>query len=480
MTLSHCWGNLKILTTTKDNLARHKKVIDFGTLPKTFQDAIEVTRHMGIQYIWIDSLCIVQDDLDDWARESSKMASIYQNSYLTLAATAARDRSEGLFKPRAVETCSLEICDKDYPDRSITLLARRGRTHDCLRGVQGDPWMNSDEKPLMTRAWVYQERLLSRRLLHFAADEMIWECHTETDCECSLIASRDPIVKDRKERGITDDEGLSDRSIFEILTSGEQRDSDAETQRWYQLIKNYTLLNITNDEDRLPAFSGIASSLIEAENYVAGIRKSYAVRDLLWFSLASTKPRRAHSYLAPSWSWASIIGGYGNFTIMYNYPAIWDAPGTSVLAEIKDVFTVKSTSDPFGRVKAGEMKIAGRCVKATVLEKDGGWIGSEWGSHRLRIEIPSLPGRDVGGEAMIDTIDDARSAVGLSITLLAMLETESYVYFLMLALRSLFSRKLRRIGAMRVSRGGQATGNLTKLAAESILDKSRSTTLVLV
>jgi hypothetical protein len=82
MALSHCWGSAQTFVTTKSTLAARKSGINFGDLPKTFQDAIVVTRMLGVQYLCIDSLCILQGDVEDWEREGSRMADIYQNSYL--------------------------------------------------------------------------------------------------------------------------------------------------------------------------------------------------------------------------------------------------------------------------------------------------------------------------------------------------------------------------------------------------------------
>ncbi len=98
--LSHCWGALKPLTTTGSSLEQRKQGIEWSSLPKTFRDAIHVTHSLGIKYLWIDSLCIVQDDSVDWEVESAKMASIYSQSFITIAATAAVNGSEGCYMER--------------------------------------------------------------------------------------------------------------------------------------------------------------------------------------------------------------------------------------------------------------------------------------------------------------------------------------------------------------------------------------------
>lgn len=99
--LSHCWGALATFTTTISNLATHQDNIDFMYLPRSFQDAVTVTRIMGLEYLWIDSLCIIQDSEDDWAAESARMGQVFQNATFTIAADSAKNSHEGFLHPRA-------------------------------------------------------------------------------------------------------------------------------------------------------------------------------------------------------------------------------------------------------------------------------------------------------------------------------------------------------------------------------------------
>jgi len=95
--LSHCWGDFQPICTTTANINDYKKSISWKSLPKTFQDTVDLARFLNVRYLWIDSLCIIQDDLKDWEREAAEMANIYSKSYLTIAATAAFDCSQGLY-----------------------------------------------------------------------------------------------------------------------------------------------------------------------------------------------------------------------------------------------------------------------------------------------------------------------------------------------------------------------------------------------
>ncbi len=99
-TLSHCWGDKQVITTTTMTLESRKRLISWNELSKTFQDAMMITQRLGLQHIWIDSLCIVQDDKLDWETESKKMATIYENSLLTIAAAKAMNGTEGCFSER--------------------------------------------------------------------------------------------------------------------------------------------------------------------------------------------------------------------------------------------------------------------------------------------------------------------------------------------------------------------------------------------
>ena len=96
ITLSHCWGQTRQVTTTSANIRRHSFELPMSELSKTFQDAIELTRKLGIRYLWIDSICILQDDKADWLRESQMMGQYYGESYCTIAATGGADGSQGL------------------------------------------------------------------------------------------------------------------------------------------------------------------------------------------------------------------------------------------------------------------------------------------------------------------------------------------------------------------------------------------------
>ena len=163
--LSHCWGTTQQFTTTKATLTKRKVCIPFTELPKTFKEAVQVARALRIRYLWIDSLCIIQGDHDDWAREAARMSAVYQNALITIAAAASDSGDKGLFR-RSVE---YEVETHPTEGESLSLIFRPPRKH---LGSREDREMF----PLAQRAWALQERFLSPRVLHYTSQELSFEC----------------------------------------------------------------------------------------------------------------------------------------------------------------------------------------------------------------------------------------------------------------------------------------------------------------
>lgn len=174
--LSHCWGQIPeeekiIFCTTQGNIDQRQRGFSVSELPKTFQDAITVTREMEVRYLWIDSLCIIQygDKKADWQIQSRLMESIFSQAYCTIAATAAADSNAG-FLVRDLRVESVYVRDtsgnKFYVSNDI----------DDFDEDVGKAKLN-------TRAWVMQETVLSRRIIHFSANQIYWECGEGVYCE---------------------------------------------------------------------------------------------------------------------------------------------------------------------------------------------------------------------------------------------------------------------------------------------------------
>ncbi|KAI5924798.1 HET-domain-containing protein [Camillea tinctor] len=161
--LSHCWGKETMpVTTINENIHENMEYIALELLPTTFRDAITITRSLGLRYIWIDSLCIIQSSEEDWQVESTKMATIYQNSFVTIAATSSSDFKGGCFAKREGDMC---------------FHVKYGTILDTTLGVRAEVEVEfSQLYPLFTRGWVYQEHMLSGRLLYCNRNEFELEC----------------------------------------------------------------------------------------------------------------------------------------------------------------------------------------------------------------------------------------------------------------------------------------------------------------
>jgi hypothetical protein len=171
--LSHCLGNGAVTKTTKSNYALHQLCIRFSELPRTFQDAVLVTRSLGVKYLWIDSLCIIQDDVEDWQTESGKMADIYSEAYLVIGADRSADCDGGFLDPldRTLSE-SQKIAVIENPDCTTSDVYAR-QNHTGIAGKHGN-FCNISEsasEPLAKRAWCLQEQLLSSRMVHFTDSE---------------------------------------------------------------------------------------------------------------------------------------------------------------------------------------------------------------------------------------------------------------------------------------------------------------------
>jgi len=172
-TLSHCWGSGENVKLTKSNLHVFESTIPRDELCKTFQDAIFIVSMLDVKYLWIDSLCIIQDDEEDWRKESVLMSMVYGNSYLNIAAVGASDGTQGCFfedNPMRINNLRLEAAEDG-----------KRKIYDCTP-ARIYQYCVSDT-PLSSRAWALQERLLAPRTLHFSRAQMLWECNRGIVCE---------------------------------------------------------------------------------------------------------------------------------------------------------------------------------------------------------------------------------------------------------------------------------------------------------
>ncbi|KAJ4138810.1 hypothetical protein NW768_002683 [Fusarium equiseti] len=317
--LSYAWGPVSnhSFKTTFANLEARIKGLPFSQLPRTIQDAIILTRKLGFKYLWVDALCILQsegpDDTnhkEDWSREATRFGYYYQNATVTLSATGAKSSDEGLFLPRPAQAFELEpvILRRKSPG---------GETRDISILPKVPSWISEIKgAPLYERGWAIQERMLSTRVVHFANNMVVWECH---ECRATEIDHDGLSLKDRDSVMVYED--VSDfMPVFRNL----QRQGKGASQvirEWYSFIEGYTSAKFTFAGDRLPALSGI-SALIQKyipQKYGAGLWQSAVSEGLAWLReedstvntthLANSSGNREDFQLRlPSWSWATSRG----------------------------------------------------------------------------------------------------------------------------------------------------------------------------
>ncbi len=337
-TLSHCWGTGRVTRTTMATLEAHKRAIPMAGLSPNFRDAILVTRRLGARYLWIDSLCIIQDSHTDWESESSRMAQIYNHSALTLSAAKARCADEGFLKARIpLEDRSVRVPYRDPTNGST------GWFYLCppLRDFDTE----FGRSHLSGRGWTLQERTLSRRNVSFGEDQLHWECQTLKWSESTRFLEVDI------------SSGLSSIGSLNSIGSSSQA---GILKTWYSLVGEFSRRMLTKGDDKLPALSGLANVVcralcgregMERESYLAGIWKQDLIRGLLWKSFGPTKADQV-KVRPPSWSWVSHAGriDYG-----HELKAAPDITGAEV--------SITAGLDPFGQVKYGMLTVRG-CIKA--------------------------------------------------------------------------------------------------------------------
>lgn len=294
--LSHCWGITSPLKTLRSNLDAHKSRINWASLPVLFRDVIAVARDLGLQFLWIDSLCIIQDDDADWQRESALMAPYYGNAWLTIAASSSSNGSHGCFPAPRQDAIPLA-----GPKGCEDILVHKMPKHFIMKRIRFDN-RNPVAMPLFDRAWAYQESLLSRRVLHFGPEEMVWECSSNLSCECG----EPPDIYS----GLPEPRIESFRESYELAITGHYN----RGLYWQTLLEMYLVRTLSFDDDRLKAIEGLSKHIRRLENEalddrlgtcMLGVWSTNLPSALLWTKLSSEGSRNLKF---PTWSWASING----------------------------------------------------------------------------------------------------------------------------------------------------------------------------
>lgn len=361
-TLSHRWGDRQPIRLLRSNLEEFKARISWHSLPATFQQAITFIRRLQIQYVWIDSLCIIQDDMEDWRRQSTKMASIYEHSCITIAASVAENAEAGCFiSPPAfmVGYVTDGINKASLQDPPAMLQVVQTSSTGTFAFVRGESLhsMPSRELSLLNRGWVYQERLLSPRILHFA-DDLIFECSCRIECYCKKTA--DAVSRSiRSHPPKLQHSNALGKGPFKAVGGT----FDDYAYRWCAIIQEYSCLDLTNASDRLPALAGLAKQMagyMQAQ-YMAGIWRDsqYLPVYLAWQRNIDAPFAKNRSN--PSWTWVTMPGGVSFPRGYPHLPTL--APGFEEFSDLKpsviDIDFVHEGDKDFLSLKDGSIILNG-------------------------------------------------------------------------------------------------------------------------
>lgn len=366
MTLSHCWGDSSFLMLTSTNINDFKQGKPLSVLPKLFQDAISVTKLLGCGMIWIDSLCIIQDRLDDWQKESADMARVYANAICNIAATGLSGAHESILQdpdPALITPCIFKATGESQESSRWRVLMNMNVWHTHVYNA-----------PLNKRAWVLQERLLSRRILHFAIGQLFWECLEKEDCEAwsnlnSLDSSISPYI-DRvtpqffRSRLTFEEGGLQ----LGMQLRHDETDLHKFREMWCDVVTSYTNCKLSVPTDKLPALFGIIDIMQHASNdeCLAGLWRSNILAELLWRrsskdDVGFSKDRFSR---APSWSWTSLDGPISpseSTPMIHHYKAI---------ATIIDARMQGNPGTPLAICSAGSVTLDTYIAKAKFVDQE--------------------------------------------------------------------------------------------------------------
>ena len=288
-TLSYSWGKSLPIRTTKTNVDLYSEQIPNEILPRTFQDAFTIARALDIFYIWIDSLCIVQNDEDEWQSEASRMSDIYSGSLLTIAASDAENTSNGCFSLGSSASPDNSSIEK----RAFFMITQSENTSKKLVQVVPRHGGRGRTSILHTRGWVLQETVLSHRTVQVMDSELFWQCRSgcQTETGASLEISE---------------------SICGSVPTLDLKSSSDPHKLWWGWMESYSRRNFTFLKDRLPALAGLVQYYQESTGDLPllGLWKSSLHQDLLWIRISKLPQGEtsvAQQSKVPSWSWLSCM-----------------------------------------------------------------------------------------------------------------------------------------------------------------------------
>jgi len=368
-TLSHCWGKHQPAKTTMGNLMDRCSGISLSSLPQTFRDAVLITRKLCYRYLWIDSLCIIQDSVSDWLVESVKMNEVYSHGVLNISADAATDSREGIF-----DSAKKRILDGPGPFAGWVMKPDQLEipVHSPKTGITSFLYAYvyvGDVQPdtashLQTRAWVFQEAALSPRRLRYTYHGMFWTC-TSAHMDCNEKQPQEIHNFHWQESYVFSIYDIPHQPLPPRYVRGQEPARGfLAVDWWYKEVNNYANRDLTYFNDRFPAFSGIAKEFGERTgyHYKAGIWLEDFRRGLLWQS----RDRIIHPEVGPSWSWATVSGG-ADPNGVYDTNLLSEYLDNEEEAELLDVTIENMDNNPYGQVISASITLRGLCHKLNSL-----------------------------------------------------------------------------------------------------------------
>ncbi|EMD59792.1 hypothetical protein COCSADRAFT_101130 [Bipolaris sorokiniana ND90Pr] len=312
--LTHVWGGIEPpCKTTKSNIAKYyDSGIDFDSLPKTFQDAVRLTVAIGFRYLWIDSLCIIQDDTEDWQRESAKMAAIYGAGTITLSATSAENSHGGCgLSPKLQSVIRFCSTDPGRPDFAVK------EKYYFLRHPSSTITGQLRREPVYKRAWILQEKILSRRILHATFSQFVWKCNVITESEDGIAYNQKTYLPPDKawcvgNRGFPQkmcDSGNGELDVFEF-----------EHRWWWDCVADYMKRSLTRTSDQYAALAGIVQfhQDISGNRPILGLWERHLTLHLSWKAFHDPREHKTplldRADCRPSWTWMSFPHGSVNIS----------------------------------------------------------------------------------------------------------------------------------------------------------------------
>lgn len=364
--LSYCWGDpeTQIGQTCRENLPRQLQGIPFHELPNTVVDAVHLCFKLGLRFLWVDRLCIVQDDMSDWSLEASRMCDVYSRSALTISVPLCEDSSQSFLAERR------KGFREQYQYSTMTYTERSSEWEGSLwirpRGCSetNRPWFLENQDPTavigsshvrsrwLERGWTFQEWILSPRVLH--VDSMtLWDCFEGNANE------------------------LTRRHIEDTRASRNLSSSGATGLRWDAVVNEYSQREVSYEKDRLPALAGLAARFARARGhtYLAGLWLEEMPRSLLWHQCPAQREFCPHADRnAPSWSWASY-----NRSVRYSRPFDGDEDFNAT-ASILSTFCQYDPPDSFSAVVKAWIDVNGLVSIVTEQDQDDCRIkaGDKW------------------------------------------------------------------------------------------------------